>query len=385
MKSHPLPLLLLLIVFLLIFVLCSAMLSAAQITTPGRMSNQPPGAANFISVSGKLTADDGGTLDGAEIAMWCQGEAMRSVRADAHGNFAITLGLGPTFEIGDTSTGSSGLTSKSPSDLSNCELRISAPGFVPNSLEMQGWTSDARKDFGTIALQRLDRSAGQDVVSAKSMAVPPKARSAYMEGLKAAQTRDWAKAASHFRKATEIDHDFASAWSDLGRVQIMLGHDQEAEANLQKAIQADSKLPSAYEALSEIASRKEQWPDALRWTAEALRLDPLHGAHMWFLRSIAQYKMKDLNGALESAVRGVSTDTDHRFPGLELMQAQVLIDKGDLKTGVKHLQSFLELRPTSSNAALVRQKMEEITAATQNEPNNAAGPQNVKALSIHEQ
>jgi hypothetical protein len=42
---------------------------------------------------GELTADDGGTLDGAESAMWCQREAMQSVRADARGNFAITLRL----------------------------------------------------------------------------------------------------------------------------------------------------------------------------------------------------------------------------------------------------------------------------------------------------
>lgn len=381
MKSHPL-----LALLSLNFMLCGATLTAAQVTSSGRMSNQLAGAAEFTSVSGKLTADDGGTLDQAEIGMWCQGEPMQSTHVDGHGNFTIALGLNLTSEISEPSTGWSGPASRSHTELSNCELRISAPGFVPNALEMdQAWSANTRNDFGTIVMRRLDRSAGQDVVSAKSIAAPPKARSAYTEGLKAAQTRDWAKAASHFRKATEIDPDFASAWSDLGRVQIVLGHDQDAEASLQKAIQVDSKLPSAYQALSELASRKEQWPNVLRWTAESLRLEPLHGAHMWFLRSLAQYKMKDLNGALESAVRGVSTDNDHRWPGLELMQAQVWIDKGDPKTGAKHLQNFLDLRPTASNAALIRQKMEEIRAASQNPPKNGASPHNVRALSIHEQ
>jgi tetratricopeptide (TPR) repeat protein len=337
-------------------------------------------------VSGKLAADDGGTLDRAEISIWCQGEPMQSAHSDAHGNFTIALGLNAASEIGDMSMGWSGMTSRPSGDLSNCELRISAPGFVPNALEMeQAWSANTRKDFGTIVLRRLDRGAGQDVVSARSLAARPKARSAYMEGLKAAQNRDWTKAASHFTKATEIDHAFASAWSDLGRAQMMLGHDQDAEASLQKAIQADSRVPSAYEALSEISNRKEQWPKVLRWTAEALRLNPLHGARMWFLRSVAQYKTKDLNGAMESAVRGVSTDTDHRFPALELVQAQVLIDQGDLKSSVKHLQNFLDLRPTASNAVLIRQKMEEITASIQNATRNAADTHKEQAFSISEQ
>jgi regulator of sirC expression with transglutaminase-like and TPR domain len=51
----------------------------------------------------------------------------------------------------------------------------------------------------------------------------------------------------------------------------------------------------------------------------------------------------------------------------------VLIDQGNLKSSVKHLQNFLDLRPTASNAVLIRQKMEEITASIQNATRNAPG------------
>lgn len=214
-------------------------------------------------------------------------------------------------------------------------------------------------EFGTIVLHRVDRIE-QGLLSAKSASAPPKARSAYVDGLKAAREGKWKKAASDFSKATAIDPDFAAAWSDLGWVQMILGDDTSAEFSLQNAIRADSKLPGAYEALSEIASRKQRWSDVIRMTEKAVLLDPLHSARMWLLRCVAQYTQKDLKGAMESASRGLSSDPQHKFPRLELLDAQILLDKQDLHGALNHLQSYLQISPRASDAEVIRQKMNQI-------------------------
>jgi len=48
---------------------------------------------------------------------------------------------------------------------------------------------------------------------------------------------------------------------------------------------------------------------------------------------------KDINGALESATRGLSSDTQPRFPRLELLDAQILLDKRDISGAPGHMQN----------------------------------------------
>ena len=227
-------------------------------------------------------------------------------------------------------------------------------------------------DFGTVVLHRVARIE-QDLLSAKSASAPPKARCAYVGGLKAARAGNWKKAASDFSKATAIDSDFAEAWNDLGWVQMILGDDTGAEASLQNAIRADSKLPSAYEALSEIATRKQRWSEVIRMTEKAVVLDPLHSARMWLLRCVAQYTQQDLTGAMESASRGLRSDPQHKYPRPELLDAQILLDKQDLHGALSHLQSYLQISPRASDADAIRQKMNQIAAVLDGkEPHSTA-------------
>ena len=142
----------------------------------------------------------------------------------------------------------------------------------------------------------------------------------------------------------------------------ILGDDTSAEFSLQNAIRMDSKLPGAYEALSEIATRKQRWAEVIRMTEKAVLLDPLHSARMWLLRCVAQYSQKDINGAMESASRGLSSDPQHKFPRLELLDAQILLDKRDLHGALNHLQSYLQISPRASDADVIRQKMNQIAA-----------------------
>jgi len=340
---------------------CYCLTIQAQTSMAGHSDVQSFSKQQVTYLSGKVASDDGGEIGNAEITVRCQGETLQVAHPDPSGSFRFALGTETWSGITDTSMSTAPSMAGPPkSDAFACEIRVSAAGFVSQSLEMlQGSTSGFTTDFGTIVLHRVERIE-EDLLSAKSASAPPKARSAYADGLKAARQGNWKKAAMDFAKATAIDRDFAAAWSNLGWVQMILGDDTGAEVSLENAIQADSKLPSAYEALSEIATRKQRWSEVIRMTGKAVLLDPLHSARMWLLRCVAQYTQKDINGAMESASRGLISDRQHKFPRLELLDAQILLDKQDLPGALSHLQSYLAISPRASDADVIRQKMNQI-------------------------
>ena len=345
-------------------VLCYSLSFHAQ-TSPlgGRPDVQSPANQRPTYLSGRVASDDGSEIGNADITVRCQGEELQVAHPDPGGSFRFALGTETWGGISDTSMSTAPSMGNPPkNETFACEIRVSAAGFASQNVEMQqASTSGFMTDFGTIVLHRVDR-IDQDLLSAKSASAPRKARSAYIDGLKAARQGNWKKAVSEFSKATAIDRDFAEAWSKLGSVQMILGDDTSAEGSLQNAIRADSKVASAYEGLSEIATRREHWTDVIRMTEKAVLLDPLHSARMWLLRCVAQYAQRDINGANESASRGLSSDTQHKFPRLELLDAQILLDKHDLHGALNHLQSYLQISPRASDAAVIRQKMNQIAA-----------------------
>jgi Tfp pilus assembly protein PilF len=352
--------------------LCSCLSIHAQMSPMGGRSDVQPARQQVTYVGGKVVSDDGAEIEDAEITVRCEGEPVQVTHPDADGTFHFALGGKTWGGITDTSMSNSPTMATNTGNASfACEIRVSGAGFVSQALEMQqGSSSGFTTDFGTIVLHRVDRIQ-QSLISAKTASAPPKARSAYVDGLKAARQGKWTKAAKEFSKATQIDGDFAAAWADLGWTQMFLGDDANAEVSWQNAIRADSKITGAYEGLSEVATRKQRWSEVIRWTEKALLLDPLHSTRMWFLRSLAQYTQKDLNGALESATRGLSSDTQHNFPRLELLDAQILLDKRDLPGALGHMQNYVQINPKASDAEFIRQKIKQIAEiaegnATQN-------------------
>ena len=48
--------------------------------------------------------------------------------------------------------------------------------------------------------------------------------------------KEYAQAAGHFRRATELDPDYSAAWKNWGRCLLAAGQDREARAVLEKAL-----------------------------------------------------------------------------------------------------------------------------------------------------
>jgi len=76
-------------------------------------------------------------------------------------------------------------------------------------------------------------------------------------------------------RAIEIDPNLANAYAVRG---LMLYHDRqwdEAEASLQRAVELNPSLSNAWNWLSNTAGTQDNYPDAMRYLAEAIAIDPL--------------------------------------------------------------------------------------------------------------
>jgi tetratricopeptide (TPR) repeat protein len=93
----------------------------------------------------------------------------------------------------------------------------------------------------------------------------------YFEG-----SRDWARAAQSYRKATERDASSEAAWDGLGRALASAGRLDEAEAALRQAVALAPRRARAHNNLAYVLLLKDQPAPALAALDEALALDPSH-------------------------------------------------------------------------------------------------------------
>jgi TolB-like protein/DNA-binding winged helix-turn-helix (wHTH) protein len=139
----------------------------------------------------------------------------------------------------------------------------------------------------------LPREAAQTVAKQLKSAVPeavsprfvlPAAHDAYLRGRYIWYTEDNEKAGEYFRKATELQPDFALGWSGLsvyyagGAIEGRLDPRQslaQAEATAVKAVELDERLPEGHLALgAAILINDWDWDRAQREVARAIELDP---------------------------------------------------------------------------------------------------------------
>jgi DNA-binding SARP family transcriptional activator len=135
----------------------------------------------------------------------------------------------------------------------------------------------------------------------------PAARDSYLRGLNAwgdGSKEGLDTAVVYFRRATEVDHDYAEAYAGLADAYVMLGYfgyrpsdemfPKAKEAAL-RSMQLDSTLPSAHPALAyelawerDFAGADSEFRKAIAFdptyaTAQAIAFDPTYAmAHQWY-------------------------------------------------------------------------------------------------------
>ena len=319
-----------------------------------------------VFLSGKVVVDDASVLtESATIQTVCKGQKRIETHTDGHGNFSFQFGGGsPASNESQFDAETAGGTTlpgrPDRRDLQGCELQASLPGFTSDSIQLTGrFSGNENADIGRIVLHRLNNVEGF-TISATTAQAPESARKAFEKGQQQQKPGKWDDAQKSLEKAVAIYPKFAAAWSELGLVQLQENDPPAARHSFQQSIAADPKYINPYLALTQLAQREQKWQELAEVSDKLLALNPVSFPDVWLSNTVANYFLKNLAAAEQSARRGLQLDPEHRVPKLEYVLGMVLLSKPDYQGATQHLRAFLKLATAPAEVAEAQKQLDEI-------------------------
>jgi len=339
-------------------------------TQPRNIPSLPP-TTQMVFLTGKVVAEDGSPIgESVAIQTLCRGTTRTIGYTDKKGYFSFQLDPNSNVNmtgIGDvTDTGSpmrqQGNGYGQTRDYRDCQLQPLLAGFSSQPVELGARIGgDNRVELGSIKMRRMGEVQGY-TISATSGDAPPKARKDYEKGLSLEKKQNWTEAQEKFQSAVDQYPKYAVAWVELGRMQFLLLHEDDAKKSLQQALAADSRFLPAYQQLAEIATKNQQWKELAEITDQMLRLNPVNFPQYWFLNAAANFYLQNLEAAQKSAVRGLDIDSEHHFPRLEYLLGLILAQNRDYRGALEHLRNYVQLAPKAPDLEMAQNQISKLEA-----------------------
>jgi tetratricopeptide (TPR) repeat protein len=174
--------------------------------------------------------------------------------------------------------------------------------------------------------------------------------------------QNWTEAQQKFQSAVDQYPKYAVAWVELGRMQFLLLHDEDAKKSQRKALEADSRFLPAFQQLAEIATKNQQWKELAEITEQMLRLNPVNFPQYWFLNAAANFYLQNFDVAQKSATRGLDIDQAHQFPRLEYLLGLILAQNHDYRGALDHLRNYVRLAPKASDLEMAQNQISKLEA-----------------------
>ena len=307
----------------------------------------------------------------------CNGNARAEGYTDRKGYFSIDLGMdravmqdastnGRPFD--DTGTRlpgqaqtASGMGGSAMSDQRyiNCDLRANLPGYRSQLVSLANRRAMDSPDVGTIFLHRLGNVEGR-LISAVSLAAPKDARKAFEKGLDLAKKKKLDDAVKNYQKAVDLYPKYAAAWFELGKVQAAKGQADAARQSFEAAVEADPKYLNPYLELSRLALRAKNWRELADVTGRAVKLDPFDYPQEFFLNSVANYNLRNMDAAEKSALEAEKLDTEHHYPQVSHLLGVILAQRQDYTGAAGEMRNYLKFAPGARDAATVRGQLDQL-------------------------
>jgi tetratricopeptide (TPR) repeat protein len=321
-----------------------------------------------IYLHGRVVMDDNSELPlDVVIEKTCNGRTSALTYADRKGRFTVSLAGDAAAKYADASydshsTGSpnqpaSLQTVRKPS-LVNCDLRASYPGFLSDHVNISASRAMDNPDLGTFILHKTG-SAPPSTISATFLSAPRDAMKFHQKGMVDIRKDKIGNATHEFQKAVDLYPQFASAWYEMGKLQMIQDTNQDATAQklLQKAVAADPKFVLPYVELSFLAMRAHDWAATIDLTSRALVLDSSSFPQLFYFSAVANANISNFDEAEKKARDAVHIDHDHRFPRALQLLAFLLERKGDLAEAAEQMRAFLSMAPSDADAQVIKTEL----------------------------
>jgi len=349
-------------------------------TNPSGTSTTTP---TPIYVSGRVMIDDGTPLpETVVVQRVCSGQPHALGYTDAKGYFSFDLSNRSLTVVEDASEfggglGRSGLGGMSPTPvqttsttglgsnpgfgdrrLVNCELQAKLAGYRSQVINLGNRREMDDPNVGTILLHRVGAAEG-NTVSAVSLAAPKDAKRAFDHGMDALKKQKPEQAQKDLAKAVELYPQYAAAWQELGKLQVA-SQPETARKSFGKAIEADPKFAAPYMQLTVMALHEKNWQEVAQLTDKVEKLDPFTYPNAFFFNAVANYNLKHLDIAEQSAAQAEKLDTQHLMPQCIQLLGMLHALRGDYTGAAAQFRNYLKIAPDGPEAAQVRSQLVEV-------------------------
>ena len=240
---------------------------------------------------------------------------------------------------------------------STCSLVVSLPGFEMLRVNLRRLDLRMGADVGQLVLKPLKHGEGS-IISVNSLHAPESARKELIKGRQDSEAGHPDLAQRRFEKAIGRFPEYATAWFDLGKLQLTQGAKDQAAESFRHASAADAKFLSPRIQLALLAATGLRWEEAEASSAAVIGLSPGGYPGMYLVHAIACFNLKKLDEAEKSAQTGLDLDTARQFPKLANILGSVLERRGDRAGAAAALRVYLERAPQAPDAEKVRARLQ---------------------------
>jgi VWFA-related protein len=194
---------------------------------------------------------------------------------------------------------------------------------------------------------------------------PPKAaRDAFEKAAKAAQNKKTDEALRNYQKAVALDPDYAEAWCELGKLQVVQNQLDAARSSLAAAIKANADYVEPYKSLVVLENKAKNWKELVNVTDRLLKLDPAGNWQAYFFNAVGNFNIQNFEAAEKSAREVERLDTQHRFPTTWQLLGGVLARRGDFAGAAEQYGEYLKWKPDGPDSDAMRAKLADMEKRT---------------------
>jgi tetratricopeptide (TPR) repeat protein len=326
-------------------------------------TGSPTGAnQSQVYVTGKVMVEDGGELPANVLIQKICGATRNSIGyADQKGNFSVKVtGQSATslLDASDDSINTRTLPGQqqSGSPLNGCEIQAYSAGYRSQSINIGSQRALDNPNIGLLIIKRIAGGSAGTSISETMRTAPKNAVKAYEHGLESIRKGKLDAAQSDFEKAVELHPQFASAWYQLGHLQ-MTADPKLAQADFEKALSADPKYLPPYADLALLSYSGKRWQETISITDRALRLDSSSFPQLYYFSGVANFNLKNMTEAEKRAREAIKADVDRTVPRSYQLLSYVLAGKGDYAGAAEQMRVYIASAPSAEEAARGRRDL----------------------------
>ena len=180
------------------------------------------------------------------------------------------------------------------------------------------------------------------------------------DGCAALRKKNVADAESHLRKAVKQEAKYSAAWVLLGQVLEAQQKLDDARDACTQPVSAGLKYVPAVLCLADISARSKNWEDVLKFSGQALAIDPTTDAVAYSYSALANLNLHHLPEAEKSALKAADIDKSNADPRVHFLLAQIYEAKGDPADEAAQLREYLKYATDPNDQAMVKQYLAQL-------------------------